>query len=148
MAAFRRILVATDFTESADHALDWAVELAARLGASITLMHAYAVPILSFPDGTVVATADVASRIADAARGGLDAAAERHQGRGVPIDTVLREGAAPEEINRLAHELDADLVVVGTHGRKGLVRAILGSVAESVVRTASRPVATVRAPHP
>ena len=56
------------------------------------------------------------------------------------MDGVLREGIAWEEINKVAEELQVDLVVIGTHGRKGLARALLGSVAEKVVRTSHRPV--------
>jgi nucleotide-binding universal stress UspA family protein len=102
------------------------------------------------------APAEVASRIADASREALESALERHKGRGVPIATMLREGVAWEEINRVADEIDADLVVLGTHGRKGLARALLGSTAEKMLRSAHHPVATIhegsdlrspRAPH-
>jgi nucleotide-binding universal stress UspA family protein len=143
MAAFRRFLVPTDFSETSDRALDWAIDLAGRVGAAVTVMHAYEIPIVGFPDGALMATAEVASRIADAARSGLEATADQHRGRGVPIDATLREGVAWEEINRVADELDADLVVIGTHGRRGLARALLGSVAENVIRTARRPILTI-----
>jgi len=110
-------------------------------------MHAYEIPIISVPDGAVLATAEVASRIADAARVSLESAAEQRRGRGVPIDTQLREGAPAEEILRVADDVGADLVVIGTHGRRGLARALLGSVAEHVIRTSHRPVVTIRGPH-
>ena len=60
------------------------------------------------------------------------------------VDGVLREGVPWEEINAVADAIDADLVVIGTHGRRGLTRALLGSVAENVVRTAHRPIVTIR----
>jgi nucleotide-binding universal stress UspA family protein len=148
MTELQRILVPTDFTETSDHALDWAIELAARLGAAVTVMHAYEIPVVGFPDGALIATADVASRIADASRTALDRTVEQHRGRGVPIDSVLRQGVAWEEIESVADELDADMIVIGTHGRRGLARALLGSVAENVVRTAHRPVLTLHGPHP
>ncbi|HZU82443.1 MAG TPA: universal stress protein [Polyangiaceae bacterium] len=146
MTAFSRVLVATDFTDTSDRALDWAIELAARVGGRVTLMHAYEIPILGFPDGALIATAELASRIADGARAALEGSVDQHRGRGVPIDPMLCEGVAWEEINRVADELDADVVVIGTHGRKGLARALLGSVAERVIRTARHPVVAIPGP--
>ncbi len=146
MSGFRRILAPTDFTEASQHALEWAVELAARLGASVTVLHAYEIPVVGFPDGAMIATADVAARIAQTAQDALDRSVATVSGRGAHIDGVLRDGAAAEEIQRVADEIDADLIVIGSHGRRGLARALLGSVAENVVRHAHRPVVTIRAP--
>jgi len=143
MAEFRNILVPTDFTEPSEHAIDWAIQMASRLGSSITLMHAYELPIVGLPDATLIAPAEVASRIADASRKALDSALERHKDRGVRIAIVLRQGVAWQEINRVADEIDADLVVLGTHGRTGLARTLLGSTAEKVVRSAHHAVATI-----
>ena len=147
MADFKRILVPTDFTETSEKAIEWALSLAERLGSWVTLMHAYEIPIIGFPDGALVATADIATRIADASRAGLDSAVARRQGRKVKVDGILRDGVAWEEINRVGDEIDADLIVIGTHGRRGLARALLGSVAEKVVRTAHCPVTLIRGPH-
>jgi nucleotide-binding universal stress UspA family protein len=144
MAGLKRILVPTDFTETSEHALVWALSLAERLGASVTVMHSYELPIVSFPDGVLLATPEIASRIADAARAALESAVRKHQGTGVAMDSVLREGVAWEEINAVAEQVDADMVVIGTHGRRGISRALLGSVAENVVRTANRPIVTIR----
>jgi nucleotide-binding universal stress UspA family protein len=147
MADPKRILVPTDFTETSDRALVWALDLAARLGASVTVLHAYEIPVIGFPDGAIIATPEMASRIADASRAALDAAIDKRRSGTVPIDGVLREGVAWEAINAVADELDADFIVIGTHGRRGLSRALLGSVAENVVRTAHRPVVTIRGEH-
>jgi len=144
MTELRRILVPTDFTETSDRALDWAMGIAARVGASVTVMHSYEIPIVGFPDGAIVATPEIASRIADASRAALESSVAQRSGRGVPLDSVLREGVAWEEINAVADAIDADLVVIGTHGRRGLARALLGSVAENVIRTAHRPIVTIR----
>jgi nucleotide-binding universal stress UspA family protein len=144
MTELRRILVPTDFTETSDRALDWAMGIAARVGASLTVMHSYEIPIVGFPDGAIVATPEIATRIADASRAALESTVEQRRGRGVPVDSVLREGVAWEEINAVADAIDADLVVIGTHGRRGLARALLGSVAENVIRTAHRPIVTIR----
>jgi nucleotide-binding universal stress UspA family protein len=94
-----------------------------------------------------VATADIAARIQEAAKKGLDAAVSARQGRGgVKIETMLREGAAHEEIKSVAESSHADLIVIGTHGRKGLARALLGSVAENVLRTVKTPVLAIHGP--
>lgn len=146
MADFRRILVPTDFTDTSEKALDWAFAVAERLGSAITVIHSYEIPIFGFPDGAFVATADIATRMAEASRTGLENVVARRKGSKTQVDGVLREGVAWEEINKLADEIDADLIVIGTHGRKGLARALLGSVAENVVRTATRPVLTIHGP--
>jgi nucleotide-binding universal stress UspA family protein len=110
------------------------------------VIHSYEIPIFGFPDGAFVATADIATRMAEASRTGLENVVARRKGSKTQVDGVLREGVAWEEINKLADEIDADLIVIGTHGRKGLARALLGSVAENVVRTATRPVLTIHGP--
>src|SRR5580692_5480549 len=147
MTELRRILIPTDFTETSDKAIEWALGLAAKLGAAVTVMHSYELPIIGFPDGAIVATPEIASHIADASRAALDATVKRLAGRGIAIESVLREGVAWEEINAVAESIAADLIVIGTHGRKGLARALLGSVAENVIRTATRPVVSIRDTH-
>src|ERR1700734_3183282 len=118
---FRRILVPIDFTDVSSSALDWAIELAGSLGASVTVMHTYVIPVVGFPDGALIPSAERAIGLRDAAGKGLGA------GGG---------------ILRRADEIHADVIVIGTHGRHGLARALLGSVAEHVARTAHRPVIT------
>lgn len=146
MLTIKRILVPIDFTETSDKAFDFALELAERFGASVTAMHAYEIPVIGFPDGALVATVDIASRIQESGRKGLDAAVAARKARGIPIESVLREGPAWEEIRALAEELPADIIVIGTHGRRGIARALLGSVAENVIRTTKVPVLTIHGP--
>jgi nucleotide-binding universal stress UspA family protein len=76
----------------------------------------------------------------------LEGLAQRAHRPGVEVATALRHGTPWSEINALAKEMNADLVVMGTHGRRGVARALLGSVAEKVVRTAPCPVLTVHGP--
>lgn len=146
MSPIKSILVPVDFSETSNHALDYAIDLASQLGARVTVMHAYELPIYGFPDGALVAGAEAATRISGVAQAALDEAVAKRQGRGVPLTSELRMGPPAEEVHSTAAELHADLIVVGTHGRKGLARALLGSVAESVIRTATRPVVAVHAP--
>ena len=67
MLKLSTILVAVDFTETSDRALTYAVELANRLGASITILHAYQIPVFGFPDGAYITAAEVAAQISTAA---------------------------------------------------------------------------------
>lgn len=145
MKHIERIVVGTDFSEIAEQAVDQAFDLAAQLGAVVTLVHAYELPVYSFPDGVVVSTADAADKITSHALQRLEASIERRKGRGVSVKSTLRMGPAWEELNAVAAEENADLIVVGTHGRRGFSRVVLGSVAERMVRTAVRPVLVVRA---
>ncbi len=146
MLSIKTILVPVDFTETSDKALDFAIDLAFKLDANVTAMHAYEIPVIGFPDGALVATVDVATRIADAARKGLEAAVSVRSARGVQVTAVLRDGVAWEEIRAVAEEIHADLIVIGTHGRRGIARALLGSVAENVIRTVKTPVLTIHGP--
>jgi nucleotide-binding universal stress UspA family protein len=142
----KRILVATDFSDTADAAFDYAVELAKQLGAKVTALHAYELPVYGFPNGALVASVEMTTRIMTAAQEALDAACKARANRGVEISPIVRQGVTWEEVHRVAEEIDADLIVIGTHGRKGLSRALLGSVAEKIIRTATRPVLTIHAP--
>ncbi|MGD0676429.1 MAG: universal stress protein [Polyangiaceae bacterium] len=141
------ILVPHDFSGTAERALGYALALAERLGARITIMHAYESPSYGYPDA-VVASLEFETEIARAAKSALDGVLARFAGADVDIDTLLRRGTPWIEIGAAAESLKTDLIVMGTQGRRGLARALLGSVAERVVRTASCPVLTVRAGHP
>ncbi len=146
MFTIARILVAIDFSETSERALAFAIELARKVGASITVLHVYQIPIYGFPDGALIAGPEVAARLASAAQESLDATMARHRGCDVELTPMLREGVAWEEIGAAADEVKADMLVIGTHGRRGLARALLGSVAENVIRTVALPVLTIHGP--
>jgi nucleotide-binding universal stress UspA family protein len=146
MSSPKHILVPTDFSETAQQALEYAVGLAAKLGAEVTLLHAYVLPVVGLPEGGIFVTSEIAQRILDGAQGALDAAVKRHEKRGVAITALLKNGDPREVIDAVAGQVGADLIVMGTHGRRGLSRILIGSVAEYVVRTASHPVLTVQGP--
>jgi len=142
---YHRILWPTDFSPLAKAALPHAVGLAAESGAELVLLHvlpslaAYAVPDLS---GALSVSLQRKTR----------AAAQRQLRRletqvKVPnfrLHTLLTEGVPFDQILRAAKRLRCDLIVLATHGRTGLAHAIMGSVAENVVRRAPCPVLTVR----
>lgn len=138
----KNILVAVDFSETSDRCLEVAVELAARFDGKIHILHAYEIPALGFPDGVLVASSEVVSRISNAAQTALANLAEKWKTK-APIETMLRTGVAYEQVNAVANEIDADLILIGTHGRRGIARALLGSVAENVIRTSTRPVMVI-----
>jgi len=140
----KTILVATDFAPCSDAALDYAVPLARALGAKIHLFHAYELPVVGLPDGVVLGNEELEQRVVTATRTALAKAIAKHEGSGVTIEPHLREADPREGILAAAKELAADLIVVGTHGRKGFVRALVGSVAELIVRAAVVPVTIVR----
>lgn len=141
----KTILVPTDFGEASDRALAYAVALGKKLGAEVVLLHAFEIPLVGFPDGAMVATAELTSRILEGAQLGLDRCVTRHKGDGVPLRGLVRQGDPWRTVLDTAKEVSAGLIVMGTHGRKGLPRALIGSVAEKIVRTSPVPVLSVHA---
>ena len=139
----KTILVPHDFGTGSDHALAYAVDLAKALGAEVTVMHVFEIPMVGFPDGTLVATPELVSRILEGVNVGLKKAVELHAGAGVAMQSLVKQGPTWQTILETATERQVDLIVMGTHGRHGLPRALLGSVAEKVVRTAHCPVLTL-----
>jgi universal stress protein A len=142
----RRILVGVDFSDSSRLALDYAIELALQLGAAVELLHVYQIPSFAFPESIVPAPPDTLEAMVAASQGHLDEWAERARARGLVATRELLPGSPHVELVGRAREGGFDLIVVGTHGRTGLRHALLGSVAERVVRRASVPVLTVRTP--
>ncbi len=140
-----RILVATDFGDASRAAFDWSLNLAKTLGARVILVHVFDLPIIGFPDASIVVGAERATRIANTAQAALEAESRRAES-GIPVEAWLRQGDPREAIPVLASVADAGLIVVGSHGRKGLARALLGSVAEAIVWASPVPVAVVRGP--
>jgi nucleotide-binding universal stress UspA family protein len=138
-----KILVPTDFSPHADRALEYAMDLAAKLGASVHVLHVFEVPVLSLPEAPWVVTSELIDTIERASKRALDELVKKHQRSDVPLTPLLRSGEARSQIDAAAAEIGADLVCMGTHGRTGLARALLGSVAEYVVRTSSVPVLTL-----
>jgi nucleotide-binding universal stress UspA family protein len=143
---FGTLLVATDMSEQSRAALDWAIGLARPLGARVVVLHAYALPLVGILDASLLVDATTATRLSNEAQAALDAEVARVSGRGVPVEGQLREGDPREVLPQAAAEAKASVLVVGSHGRRGLQRALLGSVAEAVTRTSPVPVIVVR-PH-
>jgi nucleotide-binding universal stress UspA family protein len=145
MATITRILVPTDFSASSRAALDLACDLASRLGLPLTVLHAYALPAYPLPEGVVLPTSEQTAETITRAARALHGELEHAQAHGVEARSLLAEGDPFDAIVRTAGELGADLIVMGTHGRRGIAHALLGSVAEKLVQKGPCPVLTVRA---
>lgn len=146
MKPFQRILVPVDFSEHSAVAVQMAADLSRRYEASVTLVHVYEPLAYALPDGYLLFTEPQLNGLMEEFGKLLDAEKQRARAAGaVRVDAQLLQGFAAGEIRQLAEQGAFDLIVMGTHGRKGLSHALLGSVAERVVRTAPCPVLTVRA---
>jgi len=149
MLAVRRILVPIDFSPPSRAALEYAVALAAPLGASLEVLHVWEPPAYVGPEAVAFVPVDVARQAWEEVRGGVQGEVE-HLVAAVagtfPVHVSVIPGTPAELIPEVAAEVGAELVVMGTHGRTGLARVLMGSVAEAVVRRAPCPVLTLRAP--
>lgn len=139
----RCFVVATDFSSSANAAVEAATELAAQRGVSLEVVHAFQAPPLLIPYGVRV-PADVIDRAREAAQGFLEAESSRIAARGVELELRLVEGAPARAIAEHAEREGAELVIVGTHGHSGFMHMALGSVAAEIVRVAPCSVLTVK----
>ena len=141
----QRILVPIDFSDTARKALQYAVPFAAAFEAEVVLVHVmqpYSIPpeIGYAPPQWSVTQRD----LMESARDGLDTLRAREIGARARSKVLVREGVPWHEIVAAARESNADLIILATHGRTGFKHALLGSVAERVVRHAPCPVLVVR----
>lgn len=147
MISYKRILMATDFSDYSKEALGYAIYLAKQFDAGLYLLHVFEVPTYSHPGVSPGMQPEVQRWIQglrEEAENRLNALKEELEDQAVKVHPILKEGNVFMEILKAAEEIPADLIVLGTHGRTGLPHVFLGSVAERVVRKASCPVVTVR----
>jgi nucleotide-binding universal stress UspA family protein len=148
MARIRKILVPVDFSESSRAALAYAAELAQRFGATIDLVHVWQAPTF-IPTATLPEVPNVDANIVNLVRKNAEDATAHAladaKAQGLPVENARCEPGVPARgIVDIAKADGYDLIVIGTHGRTGLSHAMMGSVAEKVVRLAPCPVLTVR----
>jgi len=150
MIAIKNVLVATDFSECSDAALRYARALSGQFGARLHVLHA--IELVGAVDVAGIgvfspATPEFIDELESDARGRLNRLLEPTDKDALKAQTVVTTGGTPPQaIVDYAKEEDIDLIVVGTHGRRGLSHFLLGSVAERVLRQAPCPVLTVRHP--
>jgi nucleotide-binding universal stress UspA family protein len=138
MQPFKHILIATDFEEPAERAQNLALALATSWEARLTLLHVFPNPTVAYGGSYWRMT-----ELEREAQKALDTVAATLRERFPKLETAFRSGLPWQEIVTAATDVSADLIVVGTHGRRGLSHALLGSVAERVVRVSPVPVLTV-----
>ena len=138
------ILVATDFSETADLALSRALDIAVRHESEVAILHVMQaeMPVMATPE-MIVVPPDYEKVLRDSSEEGLARASARAKEAGVRVREILKQGGAAHQIAACADAIDADLIIVGTRGHTGFKHLLLGSVAEEVVRTAKRPVLIV-----
>jgi nucleotide-binding universal stress UspA family protein len=143
-ALFQKILCPVDFSESSDRALDYALALGKRHGGHVSVMHVLPTVLASpvvYPYLTepVLVTSEARER----AYHRLGEFVHRALADGIGAEVILEDGDVVEDVLRKAKRLEADLVVMGTHGRRGFQRLLLGSVTERVLRQAEAPVLSI-----
>ncbi|UWG47768.1 Nucleotide-binding protein, UspA family [Halanaeroarchaeum sp. HSR-CO] len=142
---YERILVATDGSQGTEAVLDHAIAIADPYDARVTTLYVVDTRVVrsandSDPD-------EVRAELESAGDSALESATERLENAGVSNETMKRDGNPEREIRTVADEIDADLLVLGSHGKSPREKvAGLGSVSESVVTNAERPVMVTRLP--
>ncbi len=146
-----RILVPVDLSEGSRPLVDYAIQLARPFNAAIELIHAWEPPQYVAPDLLVAAPGwnpqSLEKTALEAARRELDLLTQKAEQPPKPFTTRLEVGEPASTLLQVAEQGGFDLIVMGTHGRRGLPRLLLGSVAQKVTARAHCPVLTLHVPH-
>jgi nucleotide-binding universal stress UspA family protein len=141
MLPIKTILHPTDFSKPSEAALRFACALARDYEARLVILHVVEPPVYY---GELGMTVPLPTDFHESLQARLSRLVPADSG--IPVATILVEGSATREILHVAEEQHADLIVLGTHGRTGVARVLLGSVAESVIRHSHIPVLTLTTP--
>lgn len=149
----RTMLVPVDYTGHAHEVVATATELASRLQMDVVLLYVVQVPFGLAPDALVASptgpmAAQVIEMLDDDAREHLSAFVEAFRAAGCGVRLAIRHGSIAQGILHVAEAVDAGMIVMGTHGRRGWTRLVQGSVAEDVLRRAECPVTIVQGKQP
>ncbi|HXT68756.1 MAG TPA: universal stress protein [Vicinamibacterales bacterium] len=147
MIALKKILVATDFGEPSEAALRYGIELTRRFDASLHVLHVVAdLAVQANPlPGPAIDVGSLQTELEVSARATLDSLLPEPERSALRAHLEVTVSASPAEtILAVARDLPADLIIVGTHGRRGFAHFLMGSVAQHVSRLANCPVLTVR----
>lgn len=141
---WKKLCCPVDFSEASESAMAVACDLARAFGAELTLFHVRTVPASAIPEGLLEPTDELAHDLSGPSDGPLLAWKARAQALGVQsVEAATSVGDPAQEIVEFARKAGTDAIVIGTHGRTGLKHAVLGSVAEKVVRLAPCAVVSV-----
>ncbi|MCA8998402.1 MAG: universal stress protein [Planctomycetaceae bacterium] len=146
MIKLKRILVPTDFSDFSKHALRYGCEFARRFSAELHLLNVVEniYPIVAEPGMAMPAAGEYLADLQKSAEQAIEQFPQPDWAEGIPVTRTVQAGTPFLEVIRYAKDMDIDLIVIGTHGRSGLVHVLMGSVAEKVVRKSPCPVLTVR----
>ena len=144
MNKYRRLLCPVDFSDISKHAFQIAIDLAVLFKADLHVMHVFQMPASAIPEGAYDLPDDKEREIKGHLSKRLGEFIKNYPTQEINITTGLYAGFPHDEIIKSADETNADMIVMGTHGRTGLSHVLLGSVAERVIRTSDIPVLTVR----
>jgi universal stress protein A len=143
----RRILYATDFSKASGRALEAAVSLAKQNNAELLVLHVIE-PVTAYAAGDDYGSAELYMRLEETAekdaQSSMQKLIQKLQKSKVKARSLLLKGSTHDQIIKTAKNRKADMIVIGTHGRTGLSKLFMGSVAGKVVSTAPCPVLTVR----
>lgn len=151
MIRFKNILVPTDFSESSNKAIEYALSLAREHQSTLYLLHVYE-PVIYYSDAPIGLpdVVELEQNIRSSAESSLnhvvDACIRSREAEygTIPLEVILRQGKPYLEILRTVKDRAIDLIIMSTHGRSGLEHILMGSVTEKVVRKAPCPVLTIR----
>jgi nucleotide-binding universal stress UspA family protein len=143
-ASIKKIILATDFSDISKDASSHALLLAKNYQAELKALHVFDINAWSIPSHDYLVTDETVKDLEEAIQRGKNALKELAESFDLEVETIFTEGDPGHEIVRVAEELNADLIVLGTHGYTGWKRFTIGSVAELVVRHAPCAVLTIR----
>jgi len=145
MLPIKKILVPTDFSDSAHHALCYALTFAVEFKAEVVLLHVVETLAVGYAsDLFPVPMAEVFQEMSGYARAEIAKLAEEARAKGANVRELVVQGKPSAEIVRVAQEESVDLLVLGTHGKGMLDQALFGSTTERVIRKAPCPVLSCR----
>lgn len=147
MKRIRRILHATDYSKASERALQEAVDFAKQNDAEMLVVHVIQ-PVVPYVAGEDIGAAELYVKLEEStkqeAQRSMDKLMQRLERLGVKAKSLLLRGIPADQIVKAAKNRKADMIVIGTHGRTGLSKLFMGSVASRVISTAPSPVLTVR----
>ncbi|MEX2352691.1 MAG: universal stress protein [Gammaproteobacteria bacterium] len=145
MSHYKQLLVAVDFSDPSIRALQVARDIGKRLNAKLNIVHFVPMRIMDMGmEGGVDFIEEMHKSELEEAGGRLEKFVRENTMADDEVEKHLRSGEPAAEVGPMATELDADIIVIGTHGRTGLKHLLMGSVAENILRTAEIPVLCVR----